>query len=252
MRTMLERHSSHLRRSTFLAPAFLWAVVLLLAACHGDVTTGVGTNDAADIPNVRFTLPAGYSDAAAGAAHRHRVRLPDDAPDQQVMPEVGVVDPNRDRQHGARGGHQRRNQQPWVRERQNRRRIRRMRTPHSGLSLGRCVRCGLRALRGTRSATGHGPTTLTEARRFGPAAAPPTAARQPTSAASPGPPARPATSAHSRARALRRPCPRRECRRRPALRTLCGQSRCSAGRSPSAPGPRRGRFRFPAACRRRP
>ncbi len=69
MRTMLERHSSHLRRSTFLAPAFLWAVVLLLAACHGDVTTGVGTNDAADIPNVRFTLPAGYSDAAAGAAH---------------------------------------------------------------------------------------------------------------------------------------------------------------------------------------
>src|SRR5439155_853819 len=69
MRTMLERHSSHLRRSTFLALAFLWAVVLLLAACHGDVTTGVGTNDAADIPNVRFTLPAGYSDAAARAAH---------------------------------------------------------------------------------------------------------------------------------------------------------------------------------------
>ena len=69
MRAILERHSIHLRRSTFLAPAFVWAVVLLLAACHGDVTTGVGAKDGTDIPDVTFALPAGYSDSAVMATH---------------------------------------------------------------------------------------------------------------------------------------------------------------------------------------
>ena len=65
-------------------------------------------------------------------ARRDRVRLPDHAPDQEVVPEVGVIDPVADRDQHAGRSHQGRGQQGRVAERERRGGDRRGRAAGSG------------------------------------------------------------------------------------------------------------------------